>query len=194
MRKYFRSRDDDQLRGAVHSAGSECDPVRYSNKSIPIVPCGAVANSMFNGTINLKKIGRIAWLSDIYCSQCALDTFKLNYRRKRDSETIEVPFTTEDTLSATLRRKYKNPKPCSSTDEKCEGFNDTAKPPNWPQHISKVGYDTQNGRALENFDFIVWMETAALPTFRKIYRKLNRTGEFRNGLPSGTYTLEIKYG
>ncbi|KAH7725449.1 cell cycle control protein 50A [Aphelenchoides avenae] len=78
---------------------------------------------------------------------------------------IEVPLTTEDALPADLRRKYRNPIPCSPTDEKCEGFNDTAKPPNWQQHVSKLGYDTQNGRALENFDFIVWMETAALPNF-----------------------------
>jgi len=38
------------------------------------------------------------------------------------------------------------------------------------------------------------MRTAAMPTFRKLYRKLltNVTG-FTNGLPQGTYTLNIIY-
>jgi len=39
------------------------------------------------------------------------------------------------------------------------------------------------------------MRTAAMPTFRKLYRKLisNGTGTFQNGLPKGTYTLQVQY-
>jgi hypothetical protein len=39
------------------------------------------------------------------------------------------------------------------------------------------------------------MRTAAMPTFRKLYRKLvtNEPGSFTNGLPQGTYTLTIIY-
>lgn len=51
-RRYVKSRDDAQLAGGtVNSEGdlsSDCDPFRENN-SIPIAPCGAVANSMFNG-------------------------------------------------------------------------------------------------------------------------------------------------
>jgi len=34
-----------------------------------------------------------------------------------------------------------------------------------------------------------------MPTFRKLYRKLisNGTGTFQNGLPKGTYTLQVQY-
>lgn len=51
------------------------------------------------------------------------------------------------------------------------------------------------GRALENFDFIQWMETAALPNFKKLYRRLlQQPGDlFYSGLPTGDYTLTVKY-
>jgi len=39
------------------------------------------------------------------------------------------------------------------------------------------------------------MRTAAMPTFRKLYRKLVSTGSstFQNGLPQGNYVLTINY-
>ena len=39
------------------------------------------------------------------------------------------------------------------------------------------------------------MRTAAMPTFRKLYRKLasNGSGSFSTGLPAGTYRLTIGY-
>jgi hypothetical protein len=39
------------------------------------------------------------------------------------------------------------------------------------------------------------MRTAAMPTFRKLYRKLssNGTGTFQSGLPQGTYVLSVVY-
>jgi len=39
------------------------------------------------------------------------------------------------------------------------------------------------------------MRTAAMPTFRKLYRKLVSTGSntFQNGLPAGNYVLTINY-
>jgi hypothetical protein len=90
--------------------------------------------------------------------------------------------------------KYRNPKKCSDEDEVCPGFNGTIKPPWWPHRIERLG-DRDTGRALENFDFIQWMETAALPNFRKLYRKLDQLpgSVFSNGLPAGNYTLLVEY-
>lgn len=52
-RRYVKSRDDNQLLGRINQEPvSDCMPFAYvtngSNK-IPIAPCGAIANSLFNG-------------------------------------------------------------------------------------------------------------------------------------------------
>ena len=55
--------------------------------------------------------------------------------------------------------------------------------------------DPQNPKnnGLQNEDLIVWMRTAALPNFRKLYRKVEKVGNFKDGLPKGKYELEIEY-
>ncbi|XP_069827396.1 cell cycle control protein 50B-like [Dendropsophus ebraccatus] len=63
----------------------------------------------------------------------------------------------------------------------------TSKPINWQNgtyNLSESGF--------KNEDFIVWMRAAALPTFRKLYRKI-ASGEFADGLPVGEYQLRIEY-
>ena len=68
----------------------------------------------------------------------------------------------------------------------------TAKPPNWQKNIWELDPEHPDNNGFLNTDFIVWMRTAALPSFRKLYRKLSRTsGFFFDGLPSGNYELEI---
>lgn len=47
----------------------------------------------------------------------------------------------------------------------------------------------------QNEDFIVWMRTAAFPTFRKLYGRVVDQPDTRldNGLPVGNYTLTVQY-
>ena len=50
-RRYVRSRDDLQLHGELKSTvSSDCDPFSKVNGT-PIAPCGAIANSLFNGRL-----------------------------------------------------------------------------------------------------------------------------------------------
>ena len=44
-----------------------------------------------------------------------------------------------------------------------------------------------------NEDFIVWMRTAALPTFRKLYRLIESRNDLHPTLPAGQYYLNITY-
>lgn len=80
--------------------------------------------------------------------------------------------------------KFKNP-------DDLNEFNNFAKPKDWIKPISE--YDGK----MKNEDFIVWMRVAAFPTFRKLYRKLDRKSakntKFQEGLKIGQYTLEIGY-
>jgi len=50
-RRYVKSRDDEQLLGHLsQTPSSDCDPFAYDPESRkPIAPCGAIANSLFNG-------------------------------------------------------------------------------------------------------------------------------------------------
>uniref|UniRef100_A0A914X8U0 Cell cycle control protein 50A n=1 Tax=Plectus sambesii TaxID=2011161 RepID=A0A914X8U0_9BILA len=175
-RRYVKSRNDIQLAGALEST-ADCDPYSTTNASgvdLPYAPCGAVANSMYN------------------------DTFKLFKTKIADNglltESLRVPFTTDGVVwSIETKRKFLNPRsPPGQNKTLCELFSNTVKPPNWQTDVCKLTDGSSFG--FESVDFIVWMNVAALPTFRKLYRRLNRTSaNFTNGLPKGTYRLEVDY-
>lgn len=73
-RRYVKSRDDNQLLGEFSSTVStDCIPFNENSNAKPIVPCGAIANSLFNDTLRLtsESFGLvpvantgIAWPSD----------------------------------------------------------------------------------------------------------------------------------
>jgi hypothetical protein len=167
-RRYLKSRNDKQLLGYLNSV-SECEPydkVNTTQGTKFIAPCGAVANSMFN------------------------DTFTLF-----DSNGAQVPWTYDGVVwDVDKNKKFKNPD-LQPGESLCSAFEreNTVPPRNWgntrpcdldPSNITNNGF--------ENVDFIVWMRTAALPTFRKPYRKLIRTQKYQGGLPAGNYRLEIQ--
>ena len=74
-------------------------------------------------------------------------------------------------------------------------FSSRPRPPNWQITAWQLDPSNDDNNGYQNEDFIVWMRTAAMPTFRKLYRKLssNGSGTFQNGLPQGNYTLTVTY-
>ncbi|VDD86612.1 unnamed protein product [Enterobius vermicularis] len=164
-RLYVKSRSDKQLLGNLQEV-SECEPYDRTNTShgeVVIAPCGAIANSMFNDTFTLYFTGR--------------------------NDRILVPWTYEG-VAWEVDKKYKFRNPPGENLR--EAFKNTAKPPNWQKNIWELDPEHPDNNGFLNTDFIVWMRTAALPSFRKLYRKLSRTsGFFFDGLPSGNYELEI---
>ncbi|KAM4699378.1 cell cycle control protein 50B-like [Discoglossus pictus] len=164
--RYGISKDDKQLSGissSLKSPVNACEPYRWDAAMLPIAPCGAVANSMFN------------------------DIFTIYY--KDNGTYVKVPLIGKGISWWTdYNVKFRNPGDGTNLTAIFEG---TAKPPNWKQSASNLSDDEYNNGFI-NEDFIVWMRTAALPTFRKLYRRIE-TGNFTEGLPAGEYLLNITY-
>ncbi|XP_005188293.1 cell cycle control protein 50A [Musca domestica] len=165
-RRYVKSRDDDQLLGRLSQTPStDCVPFAYEDDPItgvqmPIAPCGAIANSLFNDTLSLEYNNKsvqllntgIAWPSD-------------------------------------KQVKFRNPQ--GSLEAALEKF---AKPKFWSKPLWKLDPENPDNNGFQNEDLIVWMRTAALPSFRKLYRRIDHSKpNFENGLKSGPYKLIIDY-
>lgn len=73
-------------------------------------------------------------------------------------------------------------------------FKNYARPKDWKKDLWELDPGNPNNNGLQNEDLIVWMRTAALPTFRKLYRRIDHSkSEYEKGLPNGSYTLEVIY-
>jgi len=169
-RRYVKSRDDKQLRGdSISALSSDCSPFDKDDKEKKIAPCGAIANSMFNDTLRLKISGG---------SEVGL--LKTGIAWPSDKQI-----------------KFKNP-PGSfdPSDEENFAFSGYTKPLYWSKPVWELDTETENNtnNGYQNEDLIVWMRTAAFPSFRKLYRRINHENEyFKYSLPASTYTLLVEY-
>lgn len=66
------------------------------------------------------------------------------------------------------------------------------KPLFWPKPAYELDPKDSANNGFINQDFLVWMRRAALPDFRKLYRRITE-GDYAQGLPAGNYSLEIAY-
>lgn len=169
-RRYVKSRSAFQLQGEDLSEGEveiDCDPL-YKNGSLLLNPCGLIANSMFNDVITLKTAGvtldeqGISWLSDRDVKFKQVDGFK-KVQESNSSKTCEEVFGSS---------KYST---CSQTTG-ADGLNYYYYYP----HADSVQYLHQTYPmvvspldGVSNEHFIVWMRTAGLPTFRKLYGRIH---------------------
>jgi len=161
-RRYVKSRDDDQLLGKLDKEpSSDCAPFAKTSNGVAIVPCGAIANSMFSDELWILNSGQqqvpllrtgIAWESD-------------------------------------KKIKFKNPPGDLQT-----ALQNFSKPKAWRKNLWELDKEDPSNNGLQNEDFIVWMRTAALPTFRKLYRRIDHSKDgFKAGLSKGNYTLMVNY-
>ncbi|XP_077587230.1 cell cycle control protein 50B [Stigmatopora nigra] len=165
-RRYGVSRDDSQLFGDLtyfKEPFDQCAPNRFDANNRPIVPCGSIANSMFSDTFRLFQI--------------------VNGQRKT------VPLDGKGIAWWTdYNVKFRNP----SITPLRNAFNGTVKPPLWTRPAYELDTTDPANNGFINQDFLVWMRTAALPDFRKLYRRITE-GDYADGLPAGNYSLEISY-
>ncbi|XP_020343806.1 cell cycle control protein 50A-like [Oncorhynchus kisutch] len=165
-RRYVKSRDDSQLNGdktSLQSPSNECEPYHSSDK--PIAPCGAIANSLFNDTLELYYI-------DPNGSRTAIPLVKKGIAWWTDKHV-----------------KFRNP----SGNNLTVVFQGTSKPVNWRKPVLELDPSDSDNNGFINEDFM-WMRTAALPTFRKLYRIIQKKpNNMTPTLPRGEYILEVTY-
>lgn len=163
-RRYVKSRDDDQLRG---------EDVGYSSLTSDCSPF--IGNS--STRVAYAPCGAIA-------NSIFNDTLSIVYL---DNDTeINIGVLKRNIAWSTDRNvKFRNP------EEKVQS--DSVPPPNWQRSVWQLNGNDSENNGYENEDLIVWMRTAALPSFRKLYRRINHVGLFQNGLPKGNYSLLVSY-
>ena len=159
-RSYVKSRDDKQLFGDLSSENQDCapflfKPVEGSDKDLKYAPCGAIANSLFNDTIVLE-----------YCKK----------KPCKDTDTWKTVKVTGRGIAreSDKQNKFKNPGGKNSVADLKKAWKDARaiKPMDWQKEVWELDKTDPDNNGLKNEDLIVWMRTAALPNFRKLYRKL----------------------
>ncbi|XP_043289945.1 cell cycle control protein 50A [Venturia canescens] len=163
-RRYVKSRDDNQLLGVLSPLVSSDCEPFAYDGDKPIAPCGAIANSLFNDNLTL------IWYNN-------------------RSEEIVPLIKTGIAWPSDKNIKFRNPP--GDLKQAFEGY---SHPKNWTKQIWELDPDDPSNNGFQNEDLIVWMRTAALPTFRKLYRKINNTqAPFTMGLLMGNYRLDVNY-
>ncbi|XP_011137993.1 cell cycle control protein 50A isoform X2 [Harpegnathos saltator] len=164
-RRYVKSRDDNQLLGDLTLiVSSDCEPFAYEETN----------------RTPIAPCGAIA--NSLFSDKLTL------LSARHDNKNVPL-LNTGIAWPSDKNIKFRNPK----GDLKI-AFKDFAKPKNWSKHIWELDPDNNDNNGFQNEDLIVWMRTAALPTFRKLYRRVDHTQNgFTEGLVAGNYTLKVKY-
>ena len=107
VRRYDKSRDYDQLLGGTSDyLSSECEPYRYHKKSnnlnLKYAPCGAVANSKFNGGFIFINFD----YKNLSINKFSKDTFRIYVTEKLSNEKIILNIS-KTNLAWDSDRKYK---------------------------------------------------------------------------------------
>ncbi|KAI0596330.1 lem3 cdc50 family protein [Biscogniauxia sp. FL1348] len=160
-RRYVASFYDQQLLGNDVSIDqvkdSSCSPLAtQDNKAI--YPCGLIANSVFNDTIS---------------SPVRLGVSGTEAERTYTMKNTSIAWDSDKDLYG--------PRKSTSMDS-------IVPPPNWqiryPNGSYSLNYPPPNLK--EDEHFIVWMRTAGLPTFSKLYSRNDSAS-----LEAGTYQIDI---
>lgn len=166
-RRYVDSFDTDQLKGKARSygqiKGSDCDPL-YGDKGeeLPYYPCGLIANSMFN------------------------DTFSSPIEQNPSGAGNDEPSVYQMNNSTNIAWDSDRDLYGDKTDY---GPDDCLPPPNWIERYPDGRYTEEYPPpSLKDWEaFHVWMRTAGLPTFSKLYQRNDSTA-----MEEGTYEIVIQ--
>jgi len=187
-RRYVKSRSDMQLRGLdpeMSLLDTSCQhrvSINGTEESI-INPCGLIAWSVFNDSYELRTSDgvllntsstSIAWQSDI-------DMKFKNQQPEMDGGVVTRVGTTGNNFPPFYHERQQ------SCDELPASIN-SAENVDLCNRTGAGWCFRGSGYCNEDEHFIVWMRTAGLPTFRKLYAKLD------TALEAGTYKVKVSNG
>lgn len=165
-RRYVDSFDADQLKGNARSYGaldgSDCDPLAgNSSLQLPYYPCGLIANSLFNDSFS-SPVEQNPRGSDNDEPRVYLMENNTDIAWSSDAELYGdgTDYTPDQVVP-----------PPNWIERYPDGYTDDTPPPNLRQWQA----------------FQVWMRTAGLPTFSKLYQR-NDT----RAMESGTYEIIVQ--
>lgn len=164
-RRYVRSRDDNQLHGDEMSPDSlQSDCEPYKKRKL-------------NASVEygIAPCGAIA-------NSLFNDTFQLFYTEGSNNESVNL-LDTNIAWKSDHSVKFNNP----------PNWNGYTNPPNWNNKYAYNLSSNPDNTGYKNEELIVWMRTAALPTFRKLNRRIDHQGTFKDGLPKGSYEVYVSY-
>ncbi|KAI6782071.1 Meiotically up-regulated like protein [Emericellopsis cladophorae] len=147
-RRYVDSFDSEQLKGSARSYddidGSECDPLEVNKTArLPYYPCGLIANSLFNDSYSNPVLR--------------------NPPGATGNETEAYNMTSNGIAWDSDRALYGETK--YKPDE-------ALPPPNWRKRYPNGYTDDNPPPNLKDWEHLhVWMRTAGLPTFSKLYQR-----------------------
>jgi len=186
-RRYVKSRDDQQLLGKMDTeVAPDCAPFdKPENDSSKFyAPCGAIANSLFSDQIVLE--------------------YKTAGEDNNKFRPVQVS-RKNIAWDSDKGNKFKNPElKDGKTLQQVFEEAGAVKPRDWRLNIWELDPTDPDNNGFMNEDLIVWMRAAALPNFRKLYRRIDHDNEgskpdydsaFASGLPVDgySYRLNIDY-
>lgn len=176
-RRYVKSRKDLQLLGEMFYSKSElqdCDPLTMKNDQI-LSPCGLIANSLFNDVIELTNTDvtmredDIAWESD------------RDEKFKQPKDFIRQLADSASNQPTACQTQLQDAVPATELGNVNFATFDGQDYCYWYPREDDVQYLYETFpevinpvEGVENEHFIVWMRTAGLPQFRKLYGRIEQ--------------------
>jgi len=186
-RRYVSSRSANQLEGQdlpKTSLTANC-PQKIENGSLLLNPCGLIANSFFTDTISLTASTPSGYVMTENGISWPSDSGKFGQVTGFQSALVSGPSATCASVNLSPNCKtYLDPQTGQyykfeyPKDDTVQYLYET-----YPDQISPL-------QGVTNEHFIVWMRTAALPKFRKLYGKIS--GDFTNGVDLA-FTIVANY-
>lgn len=163
-RKYVKSFDAKQLKGEersrsqLNSADCANFPGPMDSSDTVYYPCGFIANSLFNDTVSA--------LTQVQSNDAA-------------AKSVSYAFSDKSIAWPSEPERY--------AESKYKDFNKVLPPPNWRQRYPNGKYTAETIKAVSHDQhFMVWMRTAGLPTFRKLWGRNEKAA-----LPVGVFSIDI---